>query len=624
MNVAELVTSLNQQGIQVWAEQDKLKIKSPKGTLTPQLQADLASCKTELLAFLNEDKDTSCSTPTKLSLQSIGRLIGGFFKQATQAFDLTPSNSLPVSSGFKSPVTDPLAMAKQLKVTFRPLPQRFNNPFVLQLREELQSKLQGYGVQTVPWEQATREFCYRLPIPLIKKTLQIRVVKPEIHAVVDVERPINSIKSAIAEFFYQIYTRFFSKEREPSVARIVQLMAWAEDHAVQRLEDPTATQVILITDLDPNFTNSEVSYQRKIEIGVNTLVSQFSEVVIGVSESHLSILNMNLSDSVFSRTQLDSFVLKSLIPKIYVPIAPLPMSQFEVGTYNPTQSSYAHKLIELSQALAKTDLFPSGFKLTEVVRRKSHRDIVNSIVNGRTGVSYGFVAYAEPPQYVGDREISEQEWGKLSSVEGFSQDEVRQNDLGRRYIKTCLKSQNIYKQIPDIWLVCSRSGADKTALNLERDVLRLGLKHRLCLQLPEGVDPVDVEIRPSYDTYVMVAIALSAALYAPQLIEAGAPMIHFHGYPSQQWFAANEAYTGIDNPSVPCGTYESGVFNFLGIHRLADTIDTNLHLVSLIEPDHGTNIVTSDLDYLLNRLEQGIQQKQIELGGKHFTSLVTG
>jgi hypothetical protein len=120
----------------------------------------------------------------------------------------------------------------------------------------------------------------------------------------------------------------------------------------------------------------------------------------------------------------------------------------------------------------------------------------------------------------------------------------------------------------------------------------------------------------------MVAIALSAALYAPQLIESGAPMIHFHGYPSQHWFEPDEAYTGIDNPSVPCGTYESGVFNFLGIHCLADKFSSNLTLAALIEPDHGTNIITSNLDHLLARLETGIQQGQIELGGKHFTSLV--
>ncbi|MGA7937967.1 MAG: hypothetical protein WCA35_30745 [Kovacikia sp.] len=622
MNVADLVTHLNQQGVQLWAEQDKLKINSPKGILTSQLQADLVSHKTEILAFLREDGGSICDTPTNLSLRTIGRLIGGFLNRKPQDRGDRPS-ARSASSAFKPPVIDPMVMAKQLTVTFRPLPQGFVNQTILQFRESLQQKLQSYGVRILPWEEATREITYPLPIPLIKKTVQMRVVKPSIHAVIDVERATNPIKSAIAEIGYQIYKRFSSHTQPASVAKIIQLMGWLEDHTMQRLEDPTATQVILLTELDQAFTNAQIPYQEKIAIGVKTLISQFSEIVIGVSDAKISILNMNLSDSLFPREQVDRFVLKSLIPKIYVPIAPLPLSRFEVGCYNPEQSPYALKLIELSQALAKTDLFPSGFQLGKVIRRQSHRDIVNSIVNGRTGVSYGFVAYAEPPQYVGEREIPETEWDTLAPVEVFGSEEVRQNNAGRRYIKTRLRNRNVYKQIPDIWLVCSRSGANKTNLNLERDVLRLGLTHHLCLQMPDGIDSAAADIQPSYDTYVMVAIALAAAFYAPELIETGAPMVHFHGYPSRQWFAANEHYTGIANPSVPCGTYESGVFNFLGIHRLADEIDDKLVLASLIEPDHGTNIITPDLDYLLTRLATGIQQGQIELGGKHFASLMT-
>ena len=624
MNVADLVTHLNKQGVHLWAEQDKLKINSPKGILTSQLQADIVSHKTEILAFLREDREATCNTPANLSLRTIGRLIGGFCQQVPQAgSDFLSRSARSASMAFKPPVIDPAVMAKQLKVTFRPLSQGFLNQTIVQFRETLQRQLESNGVQIIPWEQATRDITYPLPIPLIKKTVTMRVVKPNIHAVIDVERSGNPIKSAIAEIIYQTYKRFSTSNQPASVAQIIQLMGWLEDHTMQLLEDPTTTQVILITELDKAFTDTQIPYQRKIAIGVKTLISQFSEIVIGVSDAKISILNMNLSDSLFSRDQLDRFVLKSLIPKIYVPIAPLPLSRFEVGRYNPEQSTYASKLIQLSQALAKTDLFPSGFQLSEVIRRQSHRDIVDSIVNGRTGVSYGFVAYAEPPQYVGAHEISEAEWANLTAIEGFSSEEVRQNDGGRRYIKTRLQNQDIYKQIPDIWLVCSRSGANKTNLNLERDVLRLGLTHHLCLQLPEGIDSTAVDIQPSYDTYVMVAIALAAALYAPELIEKGAPMVHFHGYPSWQWFKANERYTGVANPSVPCGTYESGVFNFLGIHCLAEETRHNLVLASLIEPDHGTNIISPNQDYLLARLATGIQHGQIELGGKHFASLVT-
>ncbi len=612
MNVSELLTNLTQQGVNLWADNDKLKINCPKGILTPQLQADIAARKTEILAFLRGNDDDYGDTATGLSLKTIGRLIGGYCPK------------MPMH--FKSPIIDPQVMAKQLKVTFRPLPKGFNNQEILHFRAELEQKLQNNGVKIYSWEEATREFHYEIPIPLTKwnKSMKMRVVRADINAVIDVERPINligKIKSWIAEKYYQIYSRLGGKDKKISVAKIAQLIGWAEDNAIQRLEDPTSTQVILITELDNNFVDSKIPYERKIGIGINTLVKTFSEIVIGVSNTHISILNMNLSDSVFPKEKFDNFVAKSLIPKIYVPIAPLAMSQFEVGKYEPNKSNYAAKLIALSQELATTGLYPSGFKLSEIIKRKSHRDIVDSIVNGRTGVSYGFVAYAEPPQYIGAVEISANEWDELLSVEGFSNNEVRQNNIGRRYIKTKIKDKYAYKQVPDIWLVCSRSGANKTALNLEYDIVRMGLKNQLCLQLPSGINSKEVDIKPSYDTYVMVAIALATALYTPELIQEGAPIIHFHGYPSKEWFQPHEYYAGVENPSVPCGTYESGVFNFLSIHNIAEKNYNNIILASLIEPDHGINIITSKLEYLLTRLKTGIKQRQIELGGKHFASL---
>ncbi|NEP18379.1 MAG: non-ribosomal peptide synthase, partial [Leptolyngbya sp. SIO4C1] len=334
-------------------------------------------------------------------------------------------------------------------------------------------------------------------------------------------------------------------------------------------------------------------------------------------------LNMNLSDAVFPRSQIETFVNKSLIPKVFVPILPLPLSRFELGQYAPQASDYAARLVKLGQALAETGLFPPGFQLAQVIPRRSYRDIVDLLVNGRTGVSYGFVAYLEPPQYLGEIEISAADWAGLTAVEGYSAEELRQNAQGRRYLRLVGETGEAgdrYRQIPDVWLVSSRSGANKTDLDQSRDVLRVGLTTQLILQLPAGLAVGTADIKPSYDIYVMVAIALAAALYLPHLVEAGAPLVHFHGYPAADWFTEQAAWAGVENPSVPCGTYESGAFNFLNIARLRDRAD--LRLAALIEPDHGTNILADDLDYLLERLQTGCQQGQVELGGKQFSSLL--
>ena len=53
---------------------------------------------------------------------------------------------------------------------------------------------------------------------------------------------------------------------------------------------------------------------------------------------------------------------------------------------------------------------------------------------------------------------------------------------------------------------------------------------KLHLQLPLGSSSKKADIKPSSDIYVMLAISLAAALYTPESIADGAPIVHFHGY----------------------------------------------------------------------------------------------
>ena len=616
MNAAEILAKLTQQGVLFWSENSKLNIRSPKGVITPEIQIEIAKYKEDILALIQEMNVTNDYVHEPLmqgiSLQTIGKLIGGF------------SGESP--TGYQIPVINPQFMAENLKVTFRPLPDYYDNQVIVRFRQQLIFYLQKHGVKVIPWKEATTELKHTIKIPVINwhKSLKMQSVRADIDAVIDVERPNSWLRKLgifVAETWYKLSYTWLKEKQKMSVVQIAKLSSWAEDHAAKYVEDPTNTQVIILTDIDDEFVSPITPYPEKIRIGINTLVKTFSEIVIGVSHEKFSILNMNLSDSNFAPNEVENFALKSLIPKVFVPITPLLISRFEIGEYNPHLSTYAGKLIKLGQDLASTGLFPAGFKLDEVVKRKSHRDIVNVIVNGRTGVSYGFVAYAEPPHYVGKPEITIDEWDNLLPVAGFSSYELRQNEQCRRYIKLNINAENRFKQIPDIWLVSSRSGANKTDLSIDTDILRIGLQDKLHLQLPLGSNAQKADIKPSYDIYVMLAISLAAALYTPELIANGAPIVHFHGYPDVDWFQEKEYCVGMNNPSVPCGTYESGVFNFLGIADLGDQIISDVNLISLVEPDHGTNFIANDLEYLVNRLKAGCVTGQIELGGKNFPSL---
>ncbi|MEO1623200.1 MAG: hypothetical protein AAFU53_19480, partial [Cyanobacteria bacterium J06632_3] len=610
MNVPSLVAEIEQKGIKLWADDGKLKIQAKKGTMTPAIRSQLADHKAEILAFLlsehtNQTSVSSCDTPIPgLGLQTIGRLIGGY----------------GISDLFTPPVIDAAQMAQQLKVTFRPLPDGYSNQVIATFRDRLENTLAACGVQIVPWQSATTLNEYDITLPGgLKLSIKSVAVKSDINAMVDVERhpsTLGKAKVCIAENLYKIYSRFWLKDRKLSVSKIAQFISWAEDN-LHDMEDPTNTQVIVLTDLDTEFIDPDLHYEKKIPIGVSTLVRTFSEIVIGVSQQQLSILNMNLSDSVFPADAVDNFVAKSLIPKIFVPILPLSLSRFQIGHYTPSSLGYAQQLVKMGNAIAPTGLLPAGFKIDDVVKRKSHRDIIDWMAKGRTGVSYGFVAHAEPPQYIGELQVSAETWQTFSPVDGYSPDELRQNALGRWYLHYAINGAPCYHQVPDIWLVSSRSGANKTDLNLESDVVRVGLQGgRLHLQLPEGIDPATTDVKPSYDLYVMIGLALGAALFTPTLIQQGMPMVHFHGYPSGQWFADDRAHcTGVSNPSVPCGTYESGIFNFLGLYRLAQQHGDKISLAGLVEPDHGTNLIAHNLEDLLARVQQGVSANEITLGG---------
>jgi hypothetical protein len=331
---------------------------------------------------------------------------------------------------------------------------------------------------------------------------------------------------------------------------------------------------------------------------------------------------MNLSDSTFFKEQLDHFITNSLIPKIYAPIKPPVLTRFEKGEYDPTQSPYVMQLANLGKQLQVTDLFPMGSRFSEKISRLSHRDVVEKILEGRTGVSYGFIAIAEAPKYEGAKEITRDEWEALGEVNGFNSDVLRQNGDGRWYVKTVIRDLEVYQQVPDIWIVTSRSGCDKTNLDPQTDVIRIGLvKGKLNLQVPEGVNLTRRDIRPSFDTYVIIAQALAASLYTPELIQEGMPIVHFHGYPDPEWFEQNEYHTGAKNPSMPCGTVEAALLNYSAIYKLANQNGSNMKLLCLVESDHGVNILGPNREYLVERLMQGADTGHILLGGKYLPHL---
>lgn len=64
MSVFELLSSLNEQGVRVWAEGEGLRYSAPKGVLTPDLRARMKQHKAEIIEFLSRAKlDSGSALP---------------------------------------------------------------------------------------------------------------------------------------------------------------------------------------------------------------------------------------------------------------------------------------------------------------------------------------------------------------------------------------------------------------------------------------------------------------------------------------------------------------------------------------------------------------------------------
>ncbi len=54
MKTSDFLATLTQQGVQLWPDNDKLSICSPRGVITPQLHKELVAHKAEIIEFLSE------------------------------------------------------------------------------------------------------------------------------------------------------------------------------------------------------------------------------------------------------------------------------------------------------------------------------------------------------------------------------------------------------------------------------------------------------------------------------------------------------------------------------------------------------------------------------------------
>ncbi|MCX7004199.1 MAG: hypothetical protein NTV22_13140 [bacterium] len=234
-------------------------------------------------------------------------------------------------------------------------------------------------------------------------------------------------------------------------------------------------------------------------------------------------------------------------------------------------------------------------------RSPLHKMLVLSYLDHRTGMSYGFLARqlpvacapampldCAPPAFA--RRVREA--APLCEHDGW------------HYVQIRLRERDYAVPVPEVAILCTRSGCDKARLVPEADLVRMSLAHgRVTIETPCGIARPD-EFRPSYDTSTIFAAALGncfvasllgalrrAAPFATALRQNGLALSHWHAELPAERTPPGYVRHGSDNPAVPCATAQGALYALLGkLNAVAASLDAagTYRGDVQIEPQHGT------------------------------------
>jgi hypothetical protein len=356
--------------------------------------------------------------------------------------------------------------------------------------------------------------------------------------------------------------------------------------------------------------------QDKLNSIVKMLAWNIVQVVVYVDDASWTVCTMNGALIRCSYETFDRDVFHVLVPKIAAPVVPPHASDFDVreggvdlreARYRP----YIQDFQESGKLWADTGLmlFHTSLESLEF-RNRYYKRLAAAYLDHRSGMSYGFLArqLPVPPAQVLNASDAEKRFGAgLAAGETI----LLENEL---WVKAHLPGGNLWVQVPDVWVLTTRSGCDKSNIDPHRDIVMLGLSRgTIVFATPRGVSP-GIDCKPSYDTLTILshaaANAVVAALqrtatpsarFASTLASSGMALAHWHGY----LYGAKipEAYVvhGDDNPPVSCSTFQAAIFALRGkvdayvrVAAAARDFAGDVHN----EPHHGVNLTGPTLLWL--------------------------
>jgi hypothetical protein len=184
-----------------------------------------------------------------------------------------------------------------------------------------------------------------------------------------------------------------------------------------------------------------------------------------------------------------------------------------------------------------------------------------------------------------------------------------------------LADKRFILRIPDVTVLCTRSGCDKAKLDPSKDLVTLTLsKGRVILGLANGL-PDGSDCQPSFDTLIILAHAVGNAILASilatinpnskfflALTHQGLAIVHWHGFVDATTLPEGYYMHGNSNPPVSCSTPQAAIFGLQGkLAALRKSIADGKEYMgeAHIEPSHGTNMCGRSIKDLV-RLATGV------------------
>jgi hypothetical protein len=365
----------------------------------------------------------------------------------------------------------------------------------------------------------------------------------------------------------------------------------------------------------------ESRLQSRLDALVGALVWHMVHVIIYVDDETWTICNMNGAIDTFSLEQMEDRVSYSLIPKLAAPVVPPRKTDYTImkDPFEPKIPKFqmsVQDMLEGSVVWGRSGLLLSQTRLDELIYRNAkYRRIAAAYLSYRTGMSYGFLSHQLPLAVAPAIDLDDAQ-NMLHSMD-WEQKDFMEID-GHIVIAARILNKRFLLRIPEVTVLCTRSGCDKGKLDPSKDLVTLTLsKGRIHLGLAEGL-PEGSDCQPSFDTLIILAHAVGNAIVASILARInpyskftlalrhqGLSMAHWHGFIDSTVLPEGYYLHGDQNPPVSCSTPQAAIYALLGkLRALQTSIAEGNEFIgdAHVEPSHGTNICGRSLKDLASLL----------------------